>query len=139
MQQGIQNSFQSGFCKLFLCPALPDRPRSLLTREKAIPCVELFRDVAPTIDANFDVCCNKTGDCQSIQDSSLYSDEKIAIRKNNHSISKKSSSGYEFNTPMNNSFDLFQPKSQASMFDICLDSNGAGLDRDKLRKFLNFG
>ena len=54
-------------------------------------------------------------------------------------ISEKSSSGYEFNTPMNNSFDLFQPKSQASMFDICFDSNGAGLDRDQFRKFINFG
>ena len=52
-------------------------------------------------------------------------------------ISKQSSSGYDFNTPLNNSFDLFQPESQSSMFDICLDSSGSDLDRNQFRKFLD--
>ena len=50
-------------------------------------------------------------------------------------ISKKSSSGYDFNTPLNNSFDLFQPESQSSMFDICLDSSGSDLDRNQFQQF----
>ena len=51
-------------------------------------------------------------------------------------ISKKSSSGYDFNTPLKNSFDLFQLESQRSMFDICLDSSGSDLDRNHY--FSNF-
>ena len=73
--------FNQGSTNSFL-PAHPesrisDYPKSLLILEEAIPCVELFRDIAPTTDANFDVCCNKTGDCQINQDSSLYSDQKM--------------------------------------------------------------
>ena len=60
--QGSTNSY---FSRLF------GRPTSLLIPEKAIPCADLFREIAPTADANFDVCCNKTGDCQIIQDRSL--------------------------------------------------------------------
>ena len=47
------------------------RSRSLLVPIKEIPCVDLFRDITPTTDAIFDVCCNKTGDCQNTQDLSL--------------------------------------------------------------------
>ena len=143
MQQGSQNSFQSRFNKLFLSSSsrVSDHPKSLLIPEKAIPCVELFRDIAPTTDANFDVCCNKTGDCHINQDSSFWrKNVRLLARRLEmfvREISKKSSSGYDFNTPLNNSFDLFQPESQSSMFDICLDSSGSDLDRNQFRKFIN--
>ena len=67
--QGSTNSFY---------PTHQDQPKSLLILGKGIPCVELFRDIAPTTDANFDVCCNKTGDCQINQDLSLHADEKMS-------------------------------------------------------------
>ena len=40
---------------------------------KAIPCVDLLRDIATfdVSDANFDVCCNKTGDCRNTKALSL--------------------------------------------------------------------
>ena len=133
--QGSTNSFLPAHPE----SRIPDYPKSLLILDEAIPCVELFRDIAPTTDANFDVCCNKTGDCQINQDSSFRrKNDKLLVKwlkMFERAISKKSSSGYDFNTPLNNSFDLFQPESQSSMFDICLDSSGSDLDRNQFRKF----